>query len=71
MQHAWAPDGSCVADIFDDNTLRIRDVVMGVNLAELRLDSDLSACAWLGNDRLVVLGGYAVYWFTWVAGMTR
>jgi hypothetical protein len=62
------PDGSCVAAIFDDNTLRIRDVVMEVTLAELRLDSDLSACAWLGSDRLVVLGGYAVYRFTWVAG---
>ncbi|WP_255360869.1 hypothetical protein [Kutzneria sp. 744] len=36
------------------------------SLAEPRLDSDLVDCARLDNDRLVVVGGQAVYWFHWL-----
>jgi WD40 repeat protein len=65
-EQSWSPNGTWLATVADDNTLRIHQLPEARCLAELRLDSDLVDCAWLDNDRLIVVGGQAVYWFHWL-----
>ncbi|MBA8923895.1 hypothetical protein BC739_001092 [Kutzneria viridogrisea] len=65
-EHSWSPNGIWLATVSDDSMLRIHQLPEARCLAELRLDSDLVDCAWLDNDRLVVVGGQAVYWFRWL-----
>ena len=60
---AVAPDGSWLATAGDDRTVRIWDAATGESQAVMRLDSSVSACAWLGSDALVIGGSRGLYLF--------
>jgi WD40 repeat protein len=64
---AVAPDGSWLASASSDNTVRIWDVATGQPRALMRLDSNLFACAWLGNGGLTVSGSAGLYLFDLMA----
>ncbi|WP_284750128.1 NB-ARC domain-containing protein [Amycolatopsis sp. RTGN1] len=68
---SWSPEGSLLATVSDDQTLRIIDAIGWRCLTELRLDGELTGCAWLAGDRLAVVGGHGIFWFTFVAGVDR
>ena len=61
---AWSPDGTLMATSSEDRVLRLLDGRDGRVVAEFRLDGELKAVRWVAADRLVVVGGRGVYWFT-------
>jgi WD40 repeat protein len=67
---AWSPDGSLLATVWDNRTLRVHDGADWAIRTEIRLDGELNGCAWMTNDRLVAIGGHGVYWFTYVSSRT-
>ena len=60
---AVAPDGSWLASGSRDNTIRIWDAASGQAQALMRLDGSVDACAWLGNNALVLGGSAGLYLF--------
>jgi WD40 repeat protein len=65
---AWAPDSSVFATVSDDRIVRVFDGRTWECLTELRLDGELTGCAWLGNDHLAVVGAHGVFWFDYSPG---
>ncbi|WP_439381847.1 NB-ARC domain-containing protein [Amycolatopsis lexingtonensis] len=63
---AWSPNCSLLAVVSDDRLLRVLDGKTWEPLTEFRLDGELTDCAWLGDDRLVAVGGHGISWFTYV-----
>ncbi|MFJ7215725.1 NB-ARC domain-containing protein [Amycolatopsis sp. NPDC098790] len=67
-ESAWSPDGSLLATLSRDRVVRISDTLGSLCLTELRLDGELNGCAWLTGNRLAVLGGHGIFWFTFASG---
>jgi WD40 repeat protein len=71
MRHPFgplAPDGSWLASVGDDGTVRIWDAATGQARALMRLDNRVYACAWLGTNGLAVGGLVGLYLFDFLAG---
>ncbi|MCC8246355.1 NB-ARC domain-containing protein [Saccharothrix luteola] len=64
----WSPDGSLLAVVGEDRVLRVHDGEDGTCLTRLRLDGELTDCAWLSDDRLVAVGRHGLYWFDYLPG---
>ncbi|MGW5053484.1 NB-ARC domain-containing protein [Actinokineospora sp. NPDC004072] len=62
---AWAPGGGLVATVSDGQVVRVHDAADFSPLTEIRLDGEVRSCAWLADDRLVVVGGRGIFWFTY------
>lgn len=61
-------DGSFVATVCDEHTVRVYGWDTGDRLTELRLDDDLTGVDWLPKNRLAVVGKNGVYWFDFLSG---
>ena len=60
---AVAPDGSWLASGGGDGMVRIWDAATWHAQALMRVDNNISACAWLGSNALVVGGSAGLYLF--------
>ncbi len=65
---AAAPDGNWLASAGSDRTMRIWDSATGHTRALMRVDNDLTSCAWLGSDALVFGGVAGLYVFGFLTG---
>ncbi len=60
---AVAPDGSWLATAGEDRAVRIWDTASGHAQAMMRTDNDITTCAWLGSNALVLGGSAGLYLF--------
>ena len=60
---AVAPDGSWLATVGQDRTVRIWDPATWHVLTLMRVDNNVHVCAWLGHDALVIGGLAGLYLF--------
>ncbi|GGS42689.1 NB-ARC domain-containing protein [Actinokineospora fastidiosa] len=67
MDDRWSPNGRLVASV-SERVLRIRDAGDWSPLTEIRLDGEVTGCAWLTDERLAVIGGHGIFWFAYVPG---
>jgi WD40 repeat protein len=65
---AVAPDGRWLASVSSDNTVRICDTHSWQARALMRVDSNITTCAWRGSDALVVGGSAGLYLFQFFTG---
>ena len=65
---AVAPDGSWLAAATDDRTVWIWETATGLIRALMRVDRDITACAWLDSKALAVGGSAGIYLFGFHAG---
>ncbi|UMP00019.1 WD40 repeat domain-containing protein [Amycolatopsis sp. EV170708-02-1] len=63
----WSPDGSLLATVSEERTLRVHDSGTGVLRTEIRIDGELTGVAWLSSDLLAAVGAHGVYWFNYVS----
>ena len=62
---AIAPDGSWLASVGKDGTVRIWDPAADGISAVMRVDSPLGDCAWSPSSQsLAAAGGVGLYYFT-------
>ena len=68
-----APDGSSLAIRNDSNVgvVRIWDTATGRPHALMRVDSVISACAWVGPEGLALAGSAGLYLFDFLVGTSR
>ena len=60
---AVAPDGSWLATVDNERTVRIWDMTTLGGQAMMRVDNDITTCAWLRPDALVLGGPGGLYLF--------
>ena len=68
---AVTPDGSWLASVSVDNSVRIWDVAASRTVTMMRVERSLSSCAWLDGNSLAIGGSAGLYLFDFLAGTSQ